>query len=163
MDWDKNVRWNESEIDILDNYITGYTSLESLKELSEYLNKSESSVRLKISRRRREIGDILEKRKLSQSEYIYFLSNRFYKNIYQISDDLEIPSNFLLEELDSLDCLEAKESLMENYKKRPVSNDEYEIFLKLYVRKKKNKNYISHILNRPISKIEELIKEYESI
>lgn len=160
------IGWDESQLALLDDFIFGYTNFETQKELAEYLGKSENAVKIRLSRRRKELerDDIkIEVRKLTVEEYIFILSNRFFKDSRQISELLNLSHSYLLEQLDELDCFECKEYLLENYKTRPISNDEYEIFIKLYKIKQRDKIYIAHTLNRPIGFIEEMIREYEEV
>lgn len=151
--------WKEDDLKLLDDYLLGYTEIETQDELAEKLNKPLNAVKIRISRRRKE-KDFLNKklRMLSIEEYKIVLSNRFDKTTREIAELLGITENFLLNELDEIDCLECFEYLEENFQFRIMSLDEIKIFIKLY-KKGKNKFQIAHILNRPINFVEQKIAE----
>lgn len=153
--------WEDWQLNTLDDYILGYTIFETQQQLANYLDKNLNSVKIKLSRRKKEIEE--NKRELTNDEYLIILANRFSKDTNEVAEMLNLSSGFLLEELDGLDCLECKEYLQEGFHKRPILNEEYEIFVKLYSVKKLNKINIAHILNRSAAFIEELIKDYERI
>jgi DNA-binding MarR family transcriptional regulator len=152
--------WEDWQLETLDNYILGFTNFNTQQHLANYLDKSLNAVKIRLTRRRKELED--QKRQLSKQEYIAFLANRFSMSSKEIAEKLNISHSYLLDELDELDCLECKESLMKGFEDRPISNDEFEIFVRLN-KKGKSKQYIAHFLNRRISFIEELIKDYERI
>jgi hypothetical protein len=152
--------WESWQLDILDSYILGFTNFDNQQQLSDYLEKPINAVKVKLSRRRKELEE--KKRQLNNTEYLTFLSNRFSLDSKEMADKLNVSHNYLLDELDELDCLECKESLMNGFEDRIITNDEFELFVKLLT-KKRSKQYIAHFLNRRVSFIEELIKEYERI
>lgn len=152
--------WEDWQNKTIDSYLLGFTLFETQQDLSKYLGKNINSVKIKLTRRRKELEE--EKRKLNSNEYITFLANRFSMSTKDIAAKLHVTEDYLLDELDELDCLECKEYLVNGFQDREMTNDEYELFLKMYKNKKTNQ-YIAHFLNRKVTFIQELIKEYECI
>lgn len=153
-----NIGWEKWQLELLDEFILGYTDFETQQEFSDYIGKNINSVKIKISRRRKELK--YEKRKLTIEEYLIILSNRFDKNTDEVAKLLNVSTNFLLEELDELDSLECKEYLEKDFRNRIATIDEINLLYKLY-KKGKNKFQLAHIFNREISFIENLINECE--
>jgi len=151
--------WELWQLDLLDDYILGYSTFSSQEEMAEEIGKSLNAVKIRLSRRKDEIE--INKRKLTIEEYKLFLSNRFDKTTVEIASLINASPGYLLHELDEIDCLESCEYLLENFEIREFTEDELKIFLHLYRKRKRNKFQISHILNRPIYFIEELISKYE--
>jgi hypothetical protein len=52
--------WSVEQIDLLDSYLKGYTEIKNQEELSNLLGKTLNSVKIRISRRKVEIGGIKE-------------------------------------------------------------------------------------------------------
>lgn len=152
--------WEDWQKDTIDNYILGFTQFNTQQDLAHYLGKNLNAVKIKLTRRRKELME--EKRTLTQPEYIIFLANRFSLSTEEMADKLNLSNAYLLDELDEIDCLECKDLLMKDFEDRPSTNDEYEIFVKMH-KKKRSPQYMSHILNRRITFIQELIKDYERI
>lgn len=153
--------WEEWQLQLLDDYILGYAHFDTQQELSRKLGKNLNSVKIKLTRRKKEISE--EKRILSMDEYVSVLANRFSKNTEELAIMMKLSPDFLLEQMDELDCLECKEFLMDGYQTREMTNDEYELFVKMYKIKGFSSIKISHILNRPINSIQEMIAEYERV
>lgn len=153
--------WESWQLQALDDYILGYRHFDTQQVLANFLDKTLNSVKIKLTRRKKEISE--EKRTLTPEEYITILSNRFSKSTDEIAAMLSVSPGFLLDQLDELDCLECKEYLIENYASRSVTNDEYELFIKLHSVKNMLKEQIAHILNRSSKVIQEMINEYERI
>lgn len=153
--------WDDWQLDVLDDYILGYSEFETQEELANYIGKSLNALKVRLSRRRKEI-EFERERELTREEYIMFLSNRFKYMTEELAILINIPYKFLLYKLDEIDNLECKEFLQENFENREFTNDEYEVFIKL-LNKGRNAFQISQILNRNIKLIERLIREYESI
>lgn len=151
--------WEIWQLNLLDNYILGYTTFKNQEKLAEEIGKSLNAVKVKLSRRRQEIEE--EQRELTIEEYKLFLSNRFDKTTEEIASLINASTHFLLEELDEIDSLESHEFFEEGYKERLLTLDELNIFIKLY-KKKRNAFQMAHILNRPIEKIQEMITTYET-
>ena len=149
--------WESWQLNLLDEYILGYTSCNSQEELAKEIGKSLNAVKIKLSRRRQSIQE--EERELTFDEYKLFLSNRFDKTTEEIASYINSSTLFLLNELDEIDSLEACEWFDEAYKDRVPSLDELNIFVRLYD-KGRNAFQIAHILNRPIEKIQEMILNY---
>lgn len=153
--------WEDWQLEILDDYILGYSNFETQKELAESLGKNLNSVKIRLSRRKREIDKNM--RSLSKDEYLTILSNRFSRSTEDMAKILNLSTNFILDKMDELDCLECKEFLLEGFENRPITNDEYELFIKLHKIKKMSKIQVAHILNRNIKTIKEMALEYETI
>jgi hypothetical protein len=148
-------RWEDWQLEVLDNYLKGIENFENQQELADYIGKELNAVKIKLSRKKKELeGDI--RRKITKNEYIIILSNRFSKNTKEISEIIKLPESYIIDELDELDSLECMEFLLINFVNRDLTKDEYDIFKRLYKRGY-HKNRISHILNRNINFIEELI------
>lgn len=156
------IGWDIWQLEILDNYILGYEMFNSQEELADAIGKSFNSVKVKLSRRRSEIEIDKGCRELTFEEYKFFLSNRFDKTADYIAKHLKMSTDFLLNELDEIDCLETFESFEEDYKDRIMTLDEIKVLTNL-LSKGRNSFQIAHILNRPIDRIKEIIKEYEFI
>lgn len=152
--------WENWQISLLDDYILGYTSFNSQEDLADEIGKSLNAVKVKLSRRRQNIQD--SERELTFDEYKLFLSNRFDKTTEQIAALINSSTLFLLNELDEIDSLESCELFDEGYKDRIPSLDEINTFIRLY-EKGRNAFQIAHILNRPITKIQEMVETYAEI
>ena len=152
--------WEMWQLNLLDEYILGYTSFNSQEELTDEIGKSLNAVKIKLSRRRQTIQQE-EERELTFEEYKLVLSNRFDKKTEEVAKLINSSTLFLLNELDEIDSLECCEYFDEGYTDRITSIDEINVFIKLY-RKGRNAFQISHILNRPIQKITEMINTYET-
>lgn len=150
--------WADWQLSLLDDYILGYTTFNSQEDLADEIGKSLNAVKVKLSRRRQNIQD--NERELTFDEYKLFLSNRFDKTTEEIANILNSTTLFLLKELDEIDSLECCEFFEEEYTNRIPSLDELNIFIRLY-NKGRNSFQISHILNRPITKVQEMIQTYE--
>jgi hypothetical protein len=150
--------WESWQLNLLDEYILGYSAFNSQWELAEELGKSLNAVKIKLSRRRQSIQE--EERELTFDEYKMFLSNRFDKTTEQIASLINSSTFFLMNELDEIDSLECCEYFEEGYKDRVPSIDEINTFIRLY-KKGRNAFQIAHILNRPIEKVQEMIISYE--
>lgn len=153
------IGWTDYQLELLDDYIMGYSTFENQEALAEAIGKSLNAVKVKLSRRKLDVKQA-EIREITPQEYILFLSNRFDKETTEIAKIIGIRTEHLLEELDELDCLECAESLEKGYEKRPLTADEVNTFLRLYNNKKRNAFQIAHILNRPIQYIREMIEVY---
>lgn len=153
--------WESWQKSILDDYILGYTPFNSQEELANEIGKPLNAVKIKLSRRRKQVEEEQE-RELTFDEYKLFLSNRFDKTTEEIATLINSSTLFLLNELDEIDCLEACEHFEENYIERIVTLDEINVFIRLH-KKHFNSFQIAHILNRPIEKIAEMIATYEGI
>lgn len=151
--------WADWQLNLLDDYILGYTSFNSQEDLSDEIGKSLNAVKVKLSRRRQGIQE--NERELTFEEYKLFLSNRFDKTTEDIAILLETSTLFLLKELDEIDSLECCEFFEEEYINRIPSLDEINVFIRLY-KKGRNAFQIAHILNRPITKIQEMVLSYET-
>lgn len=151
-------KWLDWQLEILDNYILNYEFFDSQKELAEAIGKPLNAVKIRLSRRRKQIKNE-EKRMLDINEYKLILSNRFSKTTMEVAELLDVSEEYLLNELDEIDCLECKEYLLEDYKERIASIDEINVFIRL-LEQGRNIFQIAHILNRPINKIEEMVKDY---
>lgn len=151
--------WEDWQLNLLDDYILGYATFETQEELAHDIGKSLNSIKVKLSRRRKQIEE--ESRQLTIEEYKIFLSNRFDKTIEEIASLLNTSRAFLLNEIDEIDCLECFDSFEEGYKDRIPSVDEMRVFIRLY-KKGRNSFQMAHILNRPIDKITEMIANYET-
>jgi hypothetical protein len=150
--------WENWQVELLDDFILGYSPYETQEELSDYIGKSLNAVKIKLGRRKDEI-QIIE-RQLNIEEYKIVLANRFDKNTEEVAEIINSSKSFLLHELDEIDCLECSEYLEEGYKERDITNDEYILVKRLYTIKRRNAFQISQIMNRPIGFIKELIKPY---
>jgi hypothetical protein len=150
--------WSVEQLELLDNYLKGYTEIKNQDELSKLLGKSLNSVKIRISRRKVELGGIKdeEMRKLTIEEYLIFLSNRFDKTTEKIASIIGVTESYLEEELDEIDCLETVEHMLEDFQDREMTYDETKVFSKL-IKKGKGSFQIAHILNRPIDFIEGLM------
>lgn len=153
--------WEKWQLQLLDDYISGYAHFTTQQELAKKLGKNINSVKIKLTRRKKEIVE--QTRYLSDEEYVVVLANRFTRESKELAEMMKISPDFLLEQLDELDCLECKEFLMIGFQTREMTNDEYELFIKLHKIKGRSAIEIAHILNRPINSVQELIKEYERI
>lgn len=151
--------WEDWQLNLLDDYILGYATFETQEELANEIGKSLNSIKVKLSRRRKQIEE--ESRQLTIEEYKIFLSNRFDKTIEEIAALLNTSRAFLLNEIDEIDCLECFDSFEEGYRDRTSSVDEMRVFIRLY-KKGRNSFQMAHILNRPIEKIQEMITNYEA-
>jgi len=151
--------WEGWQLSLLDNYILGYASFNSQEELADEIGKSLNAVKIKLSRRRSDIQE--NERELTFEEYKLFLSNRFDKTAEEIASIINSSTLFLLNEIDEIDSLETYENFEEGYQDRIASLDEINTFIKLY-KKGRNAFQISHILNRPIVKVQEMILNYET-
>lgn len=150
--------WLDWQLNFLDDFILGYSTIATQQELADTIGKSLNAVKIKISRRKSDLS-IKELRKLTPDEYVKIIANRFDKTTAEVAEMIGVTESYLLEEMDELDALECKEWLCEDFISRPLTFDEVKIFLRLY-NKERNKFAISHILNRPITFIEEMIKVY---
>lgn len=150
--------WEDWQLKILDDYILNYVFFENQEDLADKIGKPLNAVKIKLYRRRKELEEV-EKRELSINEYKLFLSNRFDKTTEDIAKILNVSRNFLLNELDEIDCLECSEYLLENFKNRDIIYDEIIVLCNL-IKKGNNKFQIAHILNRPINIIQELMETY---
>jgi hypothetical protein len=150
--------WESWQVELLDDFILGYTSYETQEELSEEIGKSLNAVKIKLGRRKDEVSII--ERQLEIEEYKIVLSNRFDKDTKEVSELIGASKNFLLHELDEIDCLECKEFMEEGFKERDITHDEYNLVRRLYTIKKRNTFQIAHIMNRPIDFIKEMVKPY---
>lgn len=151
--------WSNEELCLLDKFLTGHTEIKTQSEFADLIGKSLNSVKIRISRRKKELGGIKKEtmRKLTIEEYLVFLSNRFDKTTEAISLLIGVTPDYLEEELDEIDCLECVEYLEEGYKTRIMTVDEVKVFYRL-IKKGKRDFEISHIMNRPIEFIRGLMK-----
>lgn len=155
----ERMSWNKNDLNLLDDFILGYTNIETQQELADILDKPLNAIKIRISRRKKE-EDFLEKKSkmLNMEEYKIVLSNRFDKTTKEIAEILNVTENFLFSELDEIDCLECSEYLEDDFHSRIMTLEEILLLIKFY-KKGKNIFQIAHILNRPIHFIEEKIKE----
>lgn len=149
-------RWEQWQLDLLDRYIMGYVHYESQEEFAEEIGKPLNAVKIKLTRRRNELGNIPQQQ-LSFNQYQIFLSNRFDKTTSEIAEILGVATEFLSEEIDDIDALEAKEDLEEGFADRIMSLEEILLLSKLHSKGYKEFQ-IAHILNRPVEKIMEALE-----
>lgn len=152
------VGWSNEQLSLLDDFLMGFTNIETQSELSEILGKPLNAVKIRISRRKKELGGIKkeEMRKLTIEEYLIVLSNRFDKTTEEIALIIGVTSLYLEEELDEIDCIECFEYLEEDFNRRELTIDEVITFRRL-MKKNRSAFQISHILNRPIEFIRGLM------
>lgn len=155
-----NNGWSEWQELLLENYCLGYTEHENLEELSNEIGKSLNAVKIKLSRYRERIEEY-ESRDFTFEEYKIFLANRFDKSTKEVASLIGVSEHYLLQEIEELDGLECQEFLEEDFQHRPITEDEYLIFSRLY-EKKRNPFQICQILNRDKNIILEMINKYES-
>lgn len=147
------IGWSQGQLDLLDDYILGYVQYESQDDLAYDLDKSLNAVKIKMTRRKKELESI-PKRQLELNEYQFALSNRFDKTSEEIASLMGLSHNFLKHELDEIDSLECCEEIMDV--NRIMTLDEIIIVDRLH-KKGFNDFHIAHIMNRPIAKIKEVL------
>lgn len=147
--------WENWQIELLDDFILGYSPCETQEDLSYEVGKSLNAVKIKLGRRKMEIDTT--KRLLTIQEYKIILSNRFDKTSEEVAELISSSKNFLCYEMEELDNLECKEFMEKDYANRLFTPDEAKVIHRLYHIKKRNAFQIAQIMNRPIGFIKEMI------